>query len=167
MHVRKAPPDIERIRSGLPEGLSTFIKGALVKRPDERLTDWPKIIAMLQSSGSVPDLREQEYKTELVTITYPPQADGAVRRGVERLMSDLGAVPHVELGHARVVPVAGTASSPLHPSRPADTAPLQVAGRAAAPATDNGGKVGLKDQTEAESTAGDGTPARPTPGLDN
>jgi len=113
MHVRKAPPDIERIRSGLPEGLTRFIKGALIKRPDERLTDWNQILHLLEPAGSVPDIRSREYTTELVTITYPASADSAVRRGVDRLMSDLGGVKDVELGHARVVPVGGRGSSPL------------------------------------------------------
>ncbi len=113
MHVRKAPPDIERIRSGLPEGLTRFIKGALIKRPDERLTDWSQILHLLEPAGTAPDIRSREFTTELVTITYPASADSAVRRGVDRLMTDLGGVKDVELGHARVVPVGGSGSSPL------------------------------------------------------
>ncbi len=112
MHVRKAPPDIERIRSGLPEGLTQFIKGSLIKNPEERLVDWKQIIDCLDPYGGVPDIRPTDYTTELVTITYPSSADGAVRRSVERLVGDLREVKDVELGHARVVPVGGT-SSPL------------------------------------------------------
>ena len=117
MHARKAPPDIERIRSGLPEGLSQFIKGALIKRPDERLVDWTRIIDCLDTQVSVPDLRPHEYTTELVTITYPSSADGAVRRSVERLMGDLRQVEDVKVGHARVVPLGGT-STPLRVGLP-------------------------------------------------
>ena len=107
MHVRKPPPDIGRIRSGLPDGLVEFIKGSLIKRPDERLTDWPKILGMLGSERSPIELRSKDYTTELVTITYPPDASGAVRTGVERLMTELSSVQGIELGHARVVPVSG------------------------------------------------------------
>jgi len=124
MHVRKAPPDIDRIRSGLPEGLTRFIKGALVKRPDERLTDWPTILKLLEPEGAPHDVRATEYTTELVTITYPPSAESAVRRSVDRLLGDLGNFPHVELGRARVVPAAGNASSPMKPvTLVAETAP--------------------------------------------
>ncbi|MCO4773561.1 MAG: protein kinase [Deltaproteobacteria bacterium] len=120
MHVRKAPPDIERIRSGLPDGLTQFIKGALIKRPDERLVDWGRILDYLEPDGLAPDIRSREYNTELVTITYPSTADSAVRRSVERLMTDLRGVKDVELGHARVVPVGGGPGSPLKTSLPAD-----------------------------------------------
>ncbi len=110
MHVRKAPPDIGRIRSGLPDGLVQFIKGALIKRPDERLTDWPRILEMLSTDTSPIELRSRDFATELVTITYPPSASSAVRTGVERLMSDLASVKGIELGHARVVPVSNTSA---------------------------------------------------------
>ena len=107
MHVRKQPPDIARIRSGLPDGLVEFIKGSLIKRPDERLTDWDRILPMLDGESRPIELRARDYTTELVTITYPPDASASVRTGVERLMSDLSATKGVELGHARVVPVNG------------------------------------------------------------
>ncbi len=108
MHVRKQPPDIGRIRSGLPAGLVQFIKGSLIKRPDERLTNWPRILDMLSTNQNPIELRSREMATELVTISYPPTASGAVRTGVERLMSDLSSVEGIELGHARVVPVSNT-----------------------------------------------------------
>lgn len=117
MHVRKAPPDIDQIRSGLPEGLSRFVKGALVKRPDERLTDWPRILQLLEAPGAAHDVRPQENTTDLLTITYPAAAAPLVRRSIARLLSDLGSVDELEVGHARVAPLSGSLA-PLGPNRP-------------------------------------------------
>lgn len=106
MHVRKKPPDIERIRSGLPEGLVRFVKGSLIKRPEERLTDWDQILGMLDRGKTAPDIRSRtETTTEVLSITYPPAASDAVARGISRLVTELAPQKDVEVGRARVVPI--------------------------------------------------------------
>ena len=47
MHVRMAPPDVALLRPDLPEPLVRFIRGALRKRPDDRLTEWSAIQELL------------------------------------------------------------------------------------------------------------------------
>ncbi len=107
MHVRKTPPDIDQIRSGLPEGLSRFIKGALIKRPDERVTEWSQILKLLKPPGPAHDVRPKERATDLLSVSYPPEAAPVVRRTIERLIGELGAVEDVEVAHGQVVPLTG------------------------------------------------------------
>ncbi len=114
MHVRKRPPDITRIRSGLPEGLVEFINGALIKRPDERLTDWGEIqrllappggeaVTELGASAAPPVAPMQE---ELLSIRYTPAQANRVQGAVEALLSELAPHDGVELGHARMTAVS-------------------------------------------------------------
>lgn len=108
MHVKKRPPDVTRVRPGLPEGIVSFINGALIKRPDERLVDWDQILKLLDPrvSEQVPDLRARPQNEELLAVRYPDAATEAVRNAVARFMKELASSPGVELAHARLVQVS-------------------------------------------------------------
>jgi eukaryotic-like serine/threonine-protein kinase len=107
MHVRRRPPDITRIRSGLPEGLVEFINGALVKRPDERLTDWDRIQSLLSATPGVVTTSQpfEQLESELISIRYKPDARADVADAMNELFRRLGTVGGVEVSHARMVPV--------------------------------------------------------------
>ena len=138
MHVRKRPPDITRIRSGLPEGLVTFINGALVKRPDERLTDWDEIQRLLAPPGgattgeqSVPPIAPMEVEEEVLSIRYQPQQVSRVHSAVQALLTELSDVDGVQLAHGRLAPVtdasgagAGSWYAKLGGASATPTAPL-------------------------------------------
>lgn len=110
MHVRDEPPDVEELCPDLPAGLVEFIRGALVKRPDERLTDWPTILGLLTPAGGGdgsprPHLLEE---TEVVSIAFPPTRRAQVRSAVEQLVTGLTLLGDVEVSTARLTPVADT-----------------------------------------------------------
>jgi serine/threonine protein kinase len=46
-HVWNTPPDVREFCPDLPEGLAEFIRGAMVKDPDKRLSDYGRIQRML------------------------------------------------------------------------------------------------------------------------
>ena len=107
MHVRKRPPDITSIRSGLSEGLVEFINGTLIKRPDERLTDWDKIRSLLSGAPATgPSIRSEITQNELVSIRYSSEAQAGVGAAVNGLLQKLARVDGVEVSHARLVPVS-------------------------------------------------------------
>ena len=109
MHVRRRPPDITRIRSGLPEGLVEFINGALIKRPDERLTDWDRIEELLSETGTTADSSSFEpMESELVSVRFRGSAAEGVTRAVNQFCRRLSAIEGVEVSHARMVPVTAT-----------------------------------------------------------
>ena len=108
MHVRKRPPDITRIRSGLPEGLVEFINGTLIKRPDERLTDWPTIRRLLSGPATGADVRSPPYlaEHEVVSIRYDSARSKDVGTAVEGLLRSLSRLEGVDVSHGRMVPVS-------------------------------------------------------------
>lgn len=56
-HIDEPPPDIEAIVPGIPDGLAEFIKRALIKDPEQRISSWHEIQTLLASGkGSRVDL---------------------------------------------------------------------------------------------------------------
>ncbi len=112
MHVRKKPPAIDRIREGLPEGLVKFINGALVKRPDERLTDWDEIKVLLnRGPEQVPEVRTE--RMELLSVTCPQDAEATVIRELDAVALRLSEIEGVEVRRGGLGPVgAGAPSGP-------------------------------------------------------
>lgn len=47
--ISEAPPDIEKVVPGIPPGLAEFIRRALKKDPDQRISSWSEIQALLSS----------------------------------------------------------------------------------------------------------------------
>lgn len=106
MHVRQRPADITRIRPGLPEGLVQFINGALIKRPDERLTDWDQILRLLApDAGDAPvDLHPTPNETRLLSISFPPDARDSVTGAITTLVNALQGVG-AEVSSADLQPI--------------------------------------------------------------
>jgi tRNA A-37 threonylcarbamoyl transferase component Bud32 len=104
MHVRKKPPAIEQICEGLPEGLVKFINGALIKRPDERLTDWDEIKTLLnRGPDQVPEVRSD--RMELLSVTASPDAEAAVARELDGVAARLANIEGVEVRRGSLSPV--------------------------------------------------------------
>jgi len=124
MHVRNKPPEIARIRSGLPEGLVEFINGALIKRPDERLTDWSTIRRLLSGPATGADVRSAAGVKEhdMVSVRYPATASKQVGAAVEGMLRRLSKIDGVEVSHGRMVSVSSTDDSPSLAPKSVDSA---------------------------------------------
>jgi len=121
MHVRKRPPDITRIRSGLPEGLVEFINGTLIKRPDERLTDWSTIRRLLSGPASGADVRSAACEHELISVRYDPSAGKEVGAAVEGLLRSLSRIDGVDVFHGRMVNVSNSDGSTATTAAPPES----------------------------------------------
>jgi eukaryotic-like serine/threonine-protein kinase len=105
-HAFKPPPDIGRLRPDLPAGLTAFIRGALAKKPEHRLGDWPTILEMLEpaagQTGSPAGMEEQ-----IVRIRYRPQQRGRVDKAVATLEKSLSALRDGDVATAMLVDSSG------------------------------------------------------------
>jgi serine/threonine protein kinase len=115
MHARQEPPDIEELEPGLPSGLVEFVRGALIKRPDERLTDWPTIHRLLAPEGVPPRAGQggRKSETEMVSISFPSERRDEVDAAVETLVSQLAVFDDVQVATARMTAL-GSASGDQH-----------------------------------------------------
>ena len=87
-HAFKQPPDILRLRPDLPEGLATFINGALVKKPEERLGDWNRIQELLGGARAV-SISLADLEERIVRIRYRPEQRGRVDKAVDTMQRQL------------------------------------------------------------------------------
>ena len=104
-HVRTPPPDVRDFAPDLPDNLVEFIRGALIKKPAERLTDWTRIQELLDDRVAVPSLWSDAVE-QVIRIRFNPSAASEVERAVSGLLGELGNTPGVEVAHgslARVV----------------------------------------------------------------
>ncbi len=110
MHLGAAPPDIRKLRPGLPGGLMAFIAGAMVKDPDQRLSDWGQIMSLLEG-GRAADAVLDRYEEQIVRIRYRPRDGARVERALVSLKERLRdlremdvAVAHLTTGLAPEAP---------------------------------------------------------------
>ena len=108
MHVREEATDVLSLEPGLPEGLVRFIRGAMTKRPDERLTNWNTIHALLKSdSGRVPSpvsVGELAH-TEHIQVSFSSERKEKVYDAVEAFVTKLAMQPGVEVATGKMTPV--------------------------------------------------------------
>lgn len=102
-HVRQPVPEITEIKPGLPENLVTFIRGALIKKPGERLTDWTRIRQLLEPESEPVQLWTEATET-LVRVRYVPGAAERVERALATLATELEGAPGVQLAQATLQP---------------------------------------------------------------
>jgi serine/threonine-protein kinase len=102
-HVRTPAPDVTAIKPDVPESLALFIRGALVKKPQERLTDWTRIRALLEPRRATPEVAS-EAREEVVHIRYPEGAEARVQRAIAALEADLESSAGVEIKRASLEP---------------------------------------------------------------
>ena len=86
MHVRMPPPDIRLLRPDIPEGLATFVEGALQKDRDARLVDHAQIRRLLvgEAVGTLKTSHRQSW-----TFEFPGSARNTVEAALRQLASDL------------------------------------------------------------------------------
>ena len=94
--MRTPPPDIREIKPDLPEGLAEFIRGALIKDPEERLSDPDEIQRLLDLDGSGPGVWSDAAE-RVIHIRYRPAAAGHVQGAVDRLLVELQPARDVEV----------------------------------------------------------------------
>jgi serine/threonine protein kinase len=107
MHVRKQPVDVSKLQPDIPSSLREFIMGALIKRPDERLSDWDHIQKLLGGSKSTGQLAavRRDLASEVLSVSYPPDRTERVKDVLSRLSDELCAVGGVEVQRAVMRPV--------------------------------------------------------------
>lgn len=101
-HVRTPPPDLATVCPGLPPPLVEFVRGALKKKPTERLTDWSRIRALLDPPRTATPEVWSDARELVVRVRYLPQAEDAVQRAVEGLTGALSPVEGVQVAKARL-----------------------------------------------------------------
>jgi eukaryotic-like serine/threonine-protein kinase len=89
MHLAVPPPDIKRLRPGLPDGLRTFVTGALVKDPAKRLSNWEQILSLLEGGTGA---RLGQHREQIVRIRYRAKDSVRVDRAINALRDKLGDV---------------------------------------------------------------------------
>ena len=100
-HVRTPPPDVRTLVPELPSGLVEFIHGALTKKPTERLSDWPRILSLLDGHdrAAADWTRAEEW---LVRVRCLPGASPRVRAALEALEAELSAGGEVDLARVQL-----------------------------------------------------------------
>ncbi len=101
-HLTDTPPDIKKLRPGTPDGLAAFVQGALQKNPDDRLSDWGKIEAML-GGGDGARAALEAFDETVLRIRFKPRDRAKVERAVDGLRAHLMSVPWMDVARADLV----------------------------------------------------------------
>ncbi|MEO5349290.1 MAG: protein kinase [Magnetococcus sp. YQC-3] len=90
--LRKPLPDLKKLLPEAPGRLLQFIQGALVKDPDQRLTDWPTIFSLLERrrSGKTvePGARPMDHP-HAVVVLCPPADLPTLREALQALSGQI------------------------------------------------------------------------------
>jgi serine/threonine protein kinase len=86
------PPDLGKLDPALPEGLVTFVREALRKDPERRISDWARIERLLGGGREETGLRET-----VLRLRYPASQARVVQRLLEPLMDDLAMQPEMSV----------------------------------------------------------------------
>lgn len=100
-HAYRQPPDIGRLRPDLPEGLVAFIRGALVKQPDQRLGDWNRIQEMLGAARG-PSVSLLDLEERIVRIRYRTEQRGRVDKALAAMQRQLGTLEDGDVAIAQL-----------------------------------------------------------------
>ncbi|MBI5546716.1 MAG: serine/threonine protein kinase, partial [Deltaproteobacteria bacterium] len=104
-HVRQPPPEVTELRPDLPAPLVELIRGALIKKPGERLTDWGRIRELLEPPRRPVEVWANARET-VVRIRHLPEASERVERAVAKLVEDLESTTGVELAQGTLAPTS-------------------------------------------------------------
>ncbi|MGC4123005.1 MAG: protein kinase [Myxococcales bacterium] len=113
-HVRQPAPDVLSRKPDLPPPLVEFIRGALIKKPNERLTDWARIRTLLEP----PNARAAELWSDpqaheaILRVRYAPGAAQQVEAALAGLATDLEGVPGVQVARGDLKPVQPEPAKP-------------------------------------------------------
>ena len=118
LHLSTPPPDIAKLRPGLPDGLVAFIRGAMVKDVDKRLSDWGQIMSLLEG-GRAADTVLDRYEEQVVRIRYRPRDTARVDRAVNRLRERLKDVREMDVATAQLTSTAVPIPDPATEEDPA------------------------------------------------
>jgi hypothetical protein len=103
-HVRQPPPDLATLRPGLPPSLLELVRGTLIKKPDERLSDWDRIQRLLDLDAG--EARVAPTKEAIVRVRFPPSAADRVERALQSFATELQQEPGVEVARATLEPLS-------------------------------------------------------------
>jgi serine/threonine protein kinase len=101
MHLSDAPGDLRKLLPGLPEGLTAFVEGALQKDPNDRLSDWGKIDAMLRG-GDAAEAALDTFDETIIRIRFKPGERRKVDRALESMQRKLQGVPWTDVAVAEI-----------------------------------------------------------------
>jgi serine/threonine-protein kinase len=100
-HVCEEPPDLGALCPGLPASLVELVRRTLVKRPEERLSDWGEIGRLLDLGGAALGAGAGPAE-EVLRVRFPPQARERVERAMRALVAELREEQGVEIARARL-----------------------------------------------------------------
>ncbi|MBW2700445.1 MAG: protein kinase [Deltaproteobacteria bacterium] len=109
-HAWKEPPDIAELKPEIPEALVTFVRGTLIKDPNKRLCDWPRIQGLLQGGRPAEEFWTRK-RERVITIRYTPALSKLVDKASDRLVEELSREGPVEIQQADLQPRAGPSES--------------------------------------------------------
>jgi len=101
-HLGEPVPNLRKKRPGLPEGLLAFIEGALEKDPDDRLSDWAKITAMLRE-GDADQVVPETLDETIIRVRFKPSERAKVERAADGFLKELDGVPWTNVATADMV----------------------------------------------------------------
>ncbi len=91
MHLNQEPPDIRKYRPEIDESFATFIDQALLKDPEQRISDWNDIKMLLQPATNIKPLKVDQNEAVLLArlqgVSYPDAAK--VLEAFERILDDM------------------------------------------------------------------------------
>ncbi|MEC9466821.1 MAG: protein kinase [Myxococcota bacterium] len=93
-HIEHELKDIQQVRPEVPDSAADFIRGALVKDPKSRLTDWTQIAALLEPAGR--SVNASHRGAKIFALRYPRERGAEVEEGLNELARRLGAIEGLE-----------------------------------------------------------------------
>jgi len=93
-HIEHELRDIQEIRPEVPDAMAEFIRRALLKDPNERLTDWSEIEALLEPVSHT--AASVGYGAKLFSLRYPEEHTAEVDRALDELARRLGTIEGLE-----------------------------------------------------------------------
>ena len=98
-HAFNPPPDVARIRPGLPAPLVRFIREALKKKPEDRIADWNEIRGLLGGTDSVQGAMAR-LEERIIRVRYRPESRAKVDRAVAGLRRQIAGLPDSNVAEA-------------------------------------------------------------------
>ena len=98
-HAFNPPPDIARVRPGLPAPLVRFVRESLKKKPEDRIGDWTELRGLLGGSDSVEGAMAR-LEERIVRVRYRPESRGRVDRAVAALRKTMAGLPDSNVAEA-------------------------------------------------------------------
>jgi serine/threonine protein kinase len=99
-HLCQPVPDVRSLQPDLPQSLVDFIHGALIKEPDDRLSDWEQIFELLESENPRRTWAPMPSRERIVRIRFSLDAEDVVDDACHALEQTLTGHRQIDLAWA-------------------------------------------------------------------